>query len=137
MEKMGFSIVISPWVPLHLYITSNSPHTIMPTVPVAYQMALKRWDCIPEEEENTVNALSLQFPYPAGYVSSRTNNFVTVLIPPRDFPYNMLKGLVALFELSRLPSSISPTDIILDGKVIGQKYKGEEYYGSLLKKCFH
>ncbi|KAG2754073.1 hypothetical protein P692DRAFT_20870187 [Suillus brevipes Sb2] len=122
MEKMGFSIVISPWVPLHLYITSNSPHTIMPTVPVAYQMALKRWDCIPEEEENTVNALSLQFPYPCWLRIKRGTT---------------LKGSVALFKPSRLLSGISPTDIILNGEVVSHKYKGEEYYGSLLKKCFH
>jgi hypothetical protein len=37
MEKMGFSIVISLWVPSHLYITSDSPHTIIPAVPAAYQ----------------------------------------------------------------------------------------------------
>lgn len=40
IEK-GFSVVISLWVPLYLYIISNSPHTIMDTVPTVYQMALK------------------------------------------------------------------------------------------------
>jgi hypothetical protein len=124
----------------------------MGAVPTAYQSALKQWDRITKEEENAINNLSLQYPYPCwlrikrgkyrdaiGYLSDaeQTNNFVTVLIPPRDFPYDMPKGSVALFDPSRLPPGVSTTDVILNGEVVAQKYKGEEYYNGLLKKNFH
>jgi ribosomal protein L24 len=69
--------------------------------------------------------------------AEQSNNFVTVLIPPRDFPYEMPKGSVALFDPSRLPPGISTTDVTRDGEIVAQKYKGEEYYGGLLKKSFH
>ncbi|KAG2748511.1 hypothetical protein P692DRAFT_20874826 [Suillus brevipes Sb2] len=74
-----------------------------------------------------------------GYLfdSEQSNNFVTVLIPPRDFPYEMPKGFIALFNPSHLPQDISTTDITRDGEIVAQKYKGEEYYGGLLKKSFH
>lgn len=152
LEKRGFSIVVSPWIPSHLYITSDSPKTILRAIPDAYCQSVKDWDIVEEDQAAQVNALSLQFPYPCwlrvkrgkyrdavGYLfdSEQTNNFVTVLIPPRDFPYDMPKGSVALFDPSRLPPGISTTDVVRDGEIVGQKYKGEEYYGGLLKKTFH
>lgn len=152
LEKRGFSIVISPWIPSHLYITSDSPRTILKAIPDAYSRSVRRWDVVTEEQEAQINALSLQFPHlcwlrvkrgkyrdAVGYLfdSEQSNNFVTVLIPPRDFPYEMPKGSVALFDPSRLPPGISTTDITRDGEIVGQKYKGEEYYCGLLKKSFH
>jgi hypothetical protein len=105
-----------------------------------------------EDQEAQINALSLQLPYPCwlrvkrgkyrdvvGYLfdSEQPNNFVTVLIPPRDFPYEMSKGSVALFDPSCLPPGISTTDITHNGEIVRQKYKGEEYFCRLLKKTFH
>ncbi|KAG1726610.1 hypothetical protein EDD22DRAFT_961391 [Suillus occidentalis] len=60
----------------------------------------------------------------------------SIMISP-DFPYDMPKGSVTLFDLSCLPPSVSTTNVILDGEVVTQKYKGEDYYNGLLKKTFH
>lgn len=54
MAKKTFLIVMSLWVPSYLYIISNSLCTILATVSSTYQMALKCWDYITEEEENTL-----------------------------------------------------------------------------------
>ncbi|KAG1721950.1 uncharacterized protein EDB91DRAFT_1088302 [Suillus paluster] len=152
LEKAGFSVVVSPWIPAHLYVTSDSPLTILSALPEALKVSIKKWDRLDDDEANAVNALRLKFPHPAwlrikrgkykdaiAYVfdSEQTNSFVTVLVPPREFPYEMPKGSVALFDPSRLPTGISTSDIIRDGQVVGSKYKGEEYYGGLLKKNFH
>ncbi|KAG1771376.1 hypothetical protein EV702DRAFT_1201978 [Suillus placidus] len=66
----------------------------------------------------------------------QTNNFVMVLILPRDFLYPMPKGSVMLFDRSRTPAN-SSTDIIHCGIVVGWSYKVEKYYGGLLKKNVH
>ncbi|KAG2038738.1 hypothetical protein BDR03DRAFT_981276 [Suillus americanus] len=151
-EKEGFPTVVSPWIPSQLYITSDSPRTIMTSIPQSHSASLKKWEVVREDEETAVNALRLKFPSPAwlrikrgkykdaiAYIfdSEQANNFVTVLIPPREFPYDMPKGAVALFDPSRLPSGISMLDVIRDGQVVASKYKGEEYYCGLLKKNFH
>ncbi|KAG2740338.1 hypothetical protein P692DRAFT_20753439, partial [Suillus brevipes Sb2] len=145
-------IVISPWISSHLYVTSDSPRTILKAIPDAYSRSVRDWDVVTEEQEEQINALSLQFPFPCWlrvkrgkyrdavaylFDAEQSNNFVTVLIPPRDFPYEMPKGSVALFDPSRLPPGISTTDVTRDGEIVAQKYKGEEYYGGLLKKSFH
>ncbi|KAG1758964.1 hypothetical protein EDD22DRAFT_168624 [Suillus occidentalis] len=152
LENRGFSIVVSPWIASHLYVTSDSPRTIQSALPDAYKLSIKDWDIIEDDEAAEVNNLSLQYPYPCwlrvkrgkyrdavGYLfdSEQSNNFVTVLIPPRDFPYDMPKGSVALFDPSRLPPGISTTDVTRNGEIVGEKYKGEEYYCGLLKKTFH
>jgi hypothetical protein len=74
-----------------------------------------------------------------GYLfdSEQLNNFATVLIPPRDFLYEMPKCSITLFNSSHLPPGISTTDVTHDGEIIRQKYKGKEYYCGLLKKTFH
>jgi hypothetical protein len=60
-----------------------------------------------------------------------------MLIPPREFSYNIGKGLVTLFNSAHLSTGISMSDIICNGKTIESKYKGKEYYSSLLKKKFN
>jgi hypothetical protein len=122
----------------------------MSAVPESLKMSMKKWDRISDEEETAVNALRLKFPYPAwlrikrgkyrdsiAYVfdPEQENLFVTVLVPPKDFPYDMPKDVAALFDRSRLPTP--PSDIVRDGEVVGYKFKGEEYYSGLLKKNFH
>lgn len=151
LQKQGFPVVVSPWIPAHLYVTSDSPLSIMAAVPESLKASIKKWDRLHEDEEAAVNALRLKFPHPAwlkirrgkymgavAYIldSEQMNDFVTVLIPPRDFPYAMPKGTVALFDPSRLPTGISASAIIRDGQEVGSKYKGEEYYCGLLKKNF-
>ncbi|KAG1785181.1 uncharacterized protein HD556DRAFT_1314446 [Suillus plorans] len=150
LEKQGHSVVISPWIAAHLYVTSDSPLTIMSTVPESLKTSMKKWDRISNEEEAVINALRLKFPYPAWlrikrgkyrdsiayvYEPEQKNMFMTVLIPPKEFPYDMPKGATALFDPSRLPTPLS--DILRDGEVVGYKFKGEEYYSGLLKKNFH
>jgi hypothetical protein len=60
-----------------------------------------------------------------------------MLIPPREFFYNMEKGLVTLFYSTYLPTGIFVSDVICDVKVVGLKYKGKQYYDGLLKKIFY
>ncbi|KAG1777581.1 hypothetical protein EV702DRAFT_1225171 [Suillus placidus] len=149
LENQGLEIVISPWIPSHIYITSDSPRTILSMFPDQYKSSIKNWDVVKEDEQAEVNMLRLQFPYPAWlrikrgkyrdgiaylFDCKQSDNFVTVLVPPRDFPYIMPKGSIALFNPSRLPTRISPSAILRNGEVIGYKYEGEEYYGGLLKK---
>ncbi|KAG2740043.1 hypothetical protein P692DRAFT_20754091, partial [Suillus brevipes Sb2] len=68
--------------------------------------------------------------------SEQSDLFVEVLVPPRDFPYPMPKGSVALLDPSRLPKDTSVTDIIHNGEVVGCSFKGAKYYkGLLLKNC--
>ncbi|KAG2031209.1 hypothetical protein BDR03DRAFT_1016296 [Suillus americanus] len=151
-EKEGFPIVVSPWISSQLYIMSNSPRTILTSIPQSHAVAIKKWEVISEDEETAVNVLCLKFPSPAwlrikrgkykdtiAYIfnSEQVNNFVTVLIPPREFPYDMPKESVTLFDPLRLPSGISMTNVIHDGQVVTLKFKGEESYCSLLKKNFH
>ncbi|KAG1797260.1 uncharacterized protein BJ212DRAFT_1306025 [Suillus subaureus] len=142
-EKEGFKI---------LYIMSNNPQTFMTSIPQLHGGTIKKWQVLSKDKETTVNTLHLKFPSPAwlrikhgkykdtiGYIfnSKQTNNFVTVLIPPREFPYNMPKGSVVLFDPSCLPTGILPSDVTHDGKVVASKYKSKEYYCGLLKKNFH
>ncbi|KAG0695510.1 hypothetical protein DFH29DRAFT_879991 [Suillus ampliporus] len=61
--------------------------------------------------------------------SKQTNNFVTVLIPSRKFPYEMLKGAIALFDPLRLSIRISTSDIIC--KVVRLKFKDHTFDGSV------
>ncbi|KAG2139776.1 hypothetical protein DEU56DRAFT_912041 [Suillus clintonianus] len=131
-ENRGLEIIISPWIPSHIYITSDSPRTILSTFPEQYQSSIKKWDVVKEDKQEAVNMLRLQFPYPAWlrikrgkyrdaitylFECEQSNNFVTVLIPPRDFPYIMPKGSIALFDPSRLPTRISPLEILRKGEI--------------------
>ncbi|KAG2136428.1 hypothetical protein DEU56DRAFT_756334 [Suillus clintonianus] len=151
LEKQGFSVRVSPWSPGQLYIVSDSPKTILQSLPHSHSSCVTKWDRISDQESESVDRANLKLPDPCwvriklgkykgdiAYVfdPEQTNNFVQVLIPPRDFPYPMPKGSVALFDRSRIPAN-SSTDIIRRGIVVGWSYKGEEYYGGLLKKNFH
>lgn len=92
--KCGFSIVVSLWIPSHLYITSDSPKIILKAMPDAYSWSVKDWDVVKEDQAAQVNTLSLQFSYPCwlrvgwgkyrdviGYLfnSEQMNNFITIL----------------------------------------------------------
>lgn len=113
---------------------------------------MKQYIRITEEERETVERSYSKPPNPGwvkikqgkykgdiGYVfdSEQSNNSVAVLIPPREFPYPMPQGSVALFDRSRLPDNETVTDIIRDEKVVGWIYRGERYYMGLLLKDFH
>ncbi|KAG2102325.1 hypothetical protein BD769DRAFT_1393674 [Suillus cothurnatus] len=139
LEKQGISIVISLWIAAHLYVTSDSPQTIMSAIPKFLKMSMKKWDHISNKEETTVNALHLKFPYPTWFRIKqgkyRENLFVTMLIPPKDFPYDVPKDVTVLFNHSYLPTP--PSNIIHNREVVGYKFKGKEYYSGLLKKNFH
>ncbi|KAG1760394.1 hypothetical protein EDD22DRAFT_848519 [Suillus occidentalis] len=124
------------------HISSVAPCQMTGIIPKTrmykFILHVKHWDIIMEEQEAQIKALSLQFPFPCwlrvkcgkyrdtvGYLfdSEQSNNFVMVLIPPRDFPYKMPKGSVALFNPSRLLPGISMMDITCDGEIVRQKYK--------------
>jgi hypothetical protein len=71
------------------------------------------------------------------YDSNQSDDFVVVLIPPRDFPYPMSEKSATLLDRSRLPANRTVSDITHDSKVIGCSFKGERYYMGLLLKEFH
>ncbi|KAG2337752.1 hypothetical protein BDR05DRAFT_969863 [Suillus weaverae] len=152
LQRNGFSVKVSPWSPGQLYVVSDSPQTIFLSLSDAYSSAVKKWDRISEEEAESLERATLKLPdrswvrVKAGqykgdiayiFDPDQTNDFVTVLIPPRVFPYPMAKGSVALFDKSRIPTDGSTTDIIRSGIVVGWSFKGEKYYSGLLQKNFH
>ncbi|KAG1859463.1 hypothetical protein C8R48DRAFT_673996 [Suillus tomentosus] len=65
LQKRGFPVIVSPWIPAHLYMTSNNPLTIMAAVHDSLKVSIKKWDCVHNDEETTVNTLHLKYPYPA------------------------------------------------------------------------
>lgn len=151
LEKKGLSVIVSPWIQGHLYVIADSSRTIMSATLESYKACIKSFDCIQEDEEMAVNNLCSKFPIPSWlrikwgtykdtiiymFASHQINNYVTILISPREFSYDIPKGMVALFNPLHLPTVISPSDIISDGNM-GQSYKGKEYYWRLLKKTFH
>ncbi|KAG1884841.1 uncharacterized protein F5891DRAFT_989939 [Suillus fuscotomentosus] len=151
LQRNGFIVKVSPWSPGQLYVVSDSPKTIFLCLSDTYSATVKKWDRISEEEAESLERATLKLPdrswvrVKAGqykgdvaYVfdPDQSNDFVTVLIPPRVFPYPMAKGSVALFDKSRIPADGSMTDIIRSGIVVGWSFKGEKYYGGLLQKKF-
>ncbi|KAG1770610.1 hypothetical protein EV702DRAFT_1049328 [Suillus placidus] len=113
LRNKGLPVTVSPWVPGQLYVVSDS---------------------LKNEEREAVEHACPKLPNPGwvritqgkyrgdiGYVydSKQLNDFVAVLIPPREFPYPALKNSAALFNRSRLPANKTVSDILRDGKVIG------------------
>ncbi|KAG2739746.1 hypothetical protein P692DRAFT_20756585, partial [Suillus brevipes Sb2] len=133
-----------------LYAVSDSPRTIA-TMLNLLSSSVKDYTHISEEERAAVERSRSTLPNPGwvkitqgkykgdiGYVfdPKQLNDFVTVLIPPRDFPYDMPKRSVALLDRARLPNDKTVSDILQDDKVVGWSYKGERYYMGLLQKNF-
>ncbi|KAG2351091.1 hypothetical protein BDR07DRAFT_1502641 [Suillus spraguei] len=142
LEKGGFSVKVLPWSPGQLYIISNSPKTILESLPFSHSSCMKKWDRISEEEAVLLQRSTLKLDNPCwvriksgkykndiAYVfdPNQTSNFITVLIPPRRFLYPMDKGSMALFDKSRIPSQKSLTDIKRGRNIVGWLFKGEEY----------
>lgn len=132
----------------------DSPKTISALLPPSHNLSVREYLRISEEECEVVEHLNVKLPNPSwvrikhgkykdaiAYVfdSEQSNLFVKVLVPPRDFPYPMPEGSVALLDSSRLPKD-TVTDIIHDEEVVGCSYKGAKYYKGLLLKdcqCYH
>lgn len=133
-------------------MVSDSPKTIAASLPASHSLSVKQYIRIPEEEREAVELSYSKLPSPGwvkikqgkykggiGYVfdSEQSNGFVAVLVPPREFPYPMPQGSVALLDRSRLPNNETVSDITRDEKVVGWIYRGERYYMGLLLKDFH
>jgi hypothetical protein len=144
-------VIASPWSSGQLYVTSDSPKTILASLSHAHQSSVYKWTRISEEEQAVVessqsNIASLawirikigKYKNSVAYVfdERQVDKFVVALIALRDFPYSQPKGTVALLDRSRLPTDDSVTEIIREGRAVGLTFKGEEYYGGLLKKRF-
>ncbi|KAG2071711.1 hypothetical protein BDR04DRAFT_1117536 [Suillus decipiens] len=129
-----FMVNISVWEFLAQHL--NNPLTIMSAIPKSLKLFMKKWDHISKEEESAVNVLHLQFPYPTWlrikwekyrdsimyiYDSKQEKMFVTMLIPLKEFPYKMPKGITVLFNPSHLPTRLS--SILHDGDVVRYKFK--------------
>ncbi|KAG1776273.1 hypothetical protein EV702DRAFT_1198294 [Suillus placidus] len=151
LHNKGLPITVSPWVPGQLYVVSDSPKSISSFLSTAHGLSIRDYLCISDEEREAVERARPKLPNPGwvritqgkyrgdiGYIynSEQLNDFVAVLIPPREFPYPALKNSAALFDRSRLPANKTVSDILRDGKVIGCSYKGEQYYMGLLLKIF-
>lgn len=145
-------MTVSAWLPGQLYVVSDSPRTIAASLPPSHSLSVKEYLVIPEEEREAVERSSTKLPNPSwvrikhgkykgdiGYVfdPDQSNLFVMVLIPLREFPYDMPQGSVALLDRSRLPNDSAVSEILRDGDVVGHSYKGQRYYGGLLLKNCH
>jgi ribosomal protein L24 len=143
---------VSAWVPGQLYVVSDSSKTIAASLPTSHSLSVKQYIRIADEEREAVKLSYSKLPNPGwvkikqgkykddiGYVfdSEQSNDLVAVLIPPREFPYPMPRGSVALLDRSRLPNDKAVSDITRGDKVVGWAYKGERYYMGLLLKHFH
>ncbi|KAG2739763.1 hypothetical protein P692DRAFT_20881415 [Suillus brevipes Sb2] len=150
LRSNGVVVTISPWIPGQLYAVSDSPRTIVTTLNLL-SSSVKDYTHISEEERAAVERSRSTLPNPGwvkitqgkykgdiGYVfdPKQLNDFVTVLIPPRDFPYDMPKRSVVLLDRARLLNDKTVSDILQDDKVVGWSYKGEQYYMGLLLKNF-
>ncbi|KAG2063715.1 hypothetical protein BDR04DRAFT_1163363 [Suillus decipiens] len=153
LQTRGFPVTVSAWLPGQLYMVSDSLRTIAASLPPSHSLSVKEYLVIPEEERQAVEHSSTKLPNPSwvrikhgkykgniGYVfdPDQSNLFVTVLIPPREFPYDMPQGSVALLNRSRLPNDSVVSEILCDRDVVGHSYKEQCYYGGLLlKNCHH
>ncbi|KAG1851066.1 hypothetical protein DFJ58DRAFT_729045 [Suillus subalutaceus] len=150
LRSNGFAITVSPWIPSQLYAVSDSPRTIATSLKLL-SSSMKDYIYISEEEQAAVERSCSTLPNPGwvkitqgkykGDISyvfdpKQSNDFITVLIPPRDFPYDMPKRSVVLLNRAHLPSDKTVPDILQDDKVVGWSYKGERYYMGLLLKNF-
>ncbi|KAG1895080.1 uncharacterized protein F5891DRAFT_984535 [Suillus fuscotomentosus] len=151
LRAKKFPVTVSAWLPGQLYVVSDSPKTIAASLPPSHSLSMKEYLHISQEECEMVECSNIQLPNPLwvrikhgkykgdiGYIFNpdQSDLFVTVLIPPREFPYDMPQGSVALLDQSRLPKDNTVSDILLDGDVVGCLYKGQRYYrGLLLKNC--
>jgi ribosomal protein L24 len=139
-------------LPGQLYVVSDSPRTIISSLPPSHKSSVKDYNRISDEERVAVEHSTIKFPNPSwvrvksgmykgviGYVfdPDQSDLFVDVLVAVREFPYPMPSGSEALLDRSRLPKDKEVTDIIRNGEVIGCSYKGQRYYGGLLLKKFH
>ncbi|KAG2151803.1 hypothetical protein BD769DRAFT_1380674 [Suillus cothurnatus] len=152
LRKRKFSVTVSAWIPGQLYVVADSPKTISQSLTSSLYLAVKDYVRITDEERDAVQISRSKLPDTSwvritkgkykddvGRVFKSKEDFVEVLIAARDFPYKMPRGTRALVERSRLPNrkGTQPSDIILNGEVVGWSYKGESYYKGLLVKIFH
>ncbi|KAG2085882.1 uncharacterized protein F5147DRAFT_781841 [Suillus discolor] len=132
LRDKGFPVIVSAWLPGQLYVVSDSPRMIAASLPPSHSLSVKEYLRILEEEHEAVERSSIKLPSPSwvrirhgkykgdiGYVfdPDQLNHFVTVLIPPREFPYDMPQGSVALLNQSRLPNDNTVSDILRDGDI--------------------
>lgn len=152
LRSKGLPVTVSAWIPGQLYVVSDSPKTIASFLSTAHKQSVRDYLRISDEERQAVERARPKLPNPGwvrimqrgkykgdiGYVydSKQSDDFVAVLIPPRDFPYPVSEKSAALLDRSRLPPNSTVSDITRDNKVIGFSFKGEQYYMGLLLKKF-
>ncbi|KAG1845074.1 hypothetical protein C8R48DRAFT_780081 [Suillus tomentosus] len=153
LRSKGLPVTVSAWIPGQIYVVSDSPKTIASFLPTAHKQSVRDYLRISDEERQAVERERPKLPNPGwvrivqrgkykgdiGYVydSEQSDDFVAVLISPRDFPYPVFEKSAALLDRSRLPANSTVSDITHDGKVVGCSFKGERYYMGLLLKKFH
>ncbi|KAG0698589.1 hypothetical protein DFH29DRAFT_1002676 [Suillus ampliporus] len=152
LQSNGFAVTVSPWAQGKLYVVSDSPKTITASLSQSDLLHVKEYLLISEEDCEVLKCSSIKLPNLSwvrikngkykgdiGYVfdSDQSNLFVTVLIPPCDFPYPTPWGSVALLNRSLLPNGKPVSNIIRDEEVVGFSYNGEQYFMGLQLKKFH
>ncbi|KAG2059961.1 hypothetical protein BDR06DRAFT_967503 [Suillus hirtellus] len=128
---------------MYLLHVHNSPKMIATSLELL-SSSVKDYTYISEEEQAAVEHSRFTLPNPRwvkitqgkyrgdiSYVfnSKQLNDFVTLLIPPCDFPYDMPDRSMALLDRARLLNDKTVSDILQDDKVVGWSYKGERYIG--------
>ncbi|KIK35397.1 hypothetical protein CY34DRAFT_96149, partial [Suillus luteus UH-Slu-Lm8-n1] len=132
-----------------VYVVADSPKTIAESLSSSLYLAVKQYVRISDEERGAVERSLRKFPCPAWvrvkhgkykgdiaqvFDSDLPNDFIAVLVPPREFPYSMPSGSRSLLDRSRLPTGDAVSDIQRGAEVVGCQYKGERYYMGLLLK---
>ncbi|KAG2364694.1 hypothetical protein BDR07DRAFT_1482164 [Suillus spraguei] len=131
---------------------ADSSKTIAESLSFSLYLAIKQYVRISDEECEVVKQSCRKFPNPVWvrfkhdkykgdiaqvFDSDLPDDFVTVLVPPQEFPYPMSQGSRSLLDQSRLLTGDAVTDIKRSEEVVGCKYKGERYYMGLLLKNVH
>ncbi|KAG2744347.1 hypothetical protein P692DRAFT_20745766, partial [Suillus brevipes Sb2] len=152
LRKKEFRVTVSAWIAGQLYVLADSPKAISDSLPFSLYLAVKQYVRISDEEREAVERSHRKIPNPAWvrikhekykgdiaqvFDSDLPNDFVAVLVPPRDFPYSMPRGSRSLLDRSHLPNGDAVSNISIGEEVIGCKYKGERYYMGLLLKNVH
>jgi ribosomal protein L24 len=152
LRKKEFRVTVSAWIAGQLYVLADSPKAISDSLPFSLYLAVKQYVRISDEEREAVERSCRKIPNPAWvrikhekykgdiaqvFDSDLPNDFVAVLVPPRDFPYSMPRGSRSLLDRSRLLNGDAISNISIGEEVIGCKYKGERYYMGLLLKNVH
>ncbi|KAG1846393.1 WD40-repeat-containing domain protein [Suillus subalutaceus] len=113
LRKKNFRVTMSAWLAGQLYVVADSPKTISQSLPFSLYLVVKEYVVISDEEREVVEQSCKKLPNPAWvrfkhdkykgditqvFDSDLLNNFVAVLVPPRELLYPMPQGSRSLLD---------------------------------------